>query len=449
VVGHLTAGHDQGPAVIEPLHGILAAGASASALNSGCYCRTLNPDVLRARLASDARLAGLMDGLQATHPHLFSSVAVFLSPGMAQLIQSGVAALERVIRLPGYQALALGRAPPIAQFAFGPVGAFMSYDFHLGPDGPRLIEINTNAGGALLNVALAGAQQACCEAMAWAFESSAPARTPEQRFMDMFLREWHLQRGEATLKSLLVVDDDPGTQYLAPEFELFRQLFEQHGLRSQVADPRDLAWRDGALWHQGLAVDMIYNRLTDFHLSAPGHAAVRSAYEAGAVVLTPGPRAHALHADKRNLVPLSDDALLGEWGVSTADREELGKVVPRSWLVDARNADELWARRRSLFFKPAAGFGAKAAYRGDKLTRRVWGEILAGSYIAQALVPPTERLTQVEGIPARLKFDVRAYAYEGEILLLAARLYAGQTTNFRTPGGGFAAVIVVPGNPAP
>ena len=27
-------------------------------------------------------------------------------------------------------------------------GFFMGYDFHLGPDGPRLIETNTNAGGA-------------------------------------------------------------------------------------------------------------------------------------------------------------------------------------------------------------------------------------------------------------------------------------------------------------
>lgn len=57
---------------------------------------------------------------------------------------------------------------------------------------------------------------------------------------------------------------------------------------------------------------------------------------------------------------------------------------------------------------------------------------------------PTVRLTLIDGAPARLKVDVRAYTYDGQILLLAARVYAGQTTNFRTPGGGFAAVIVVP-----
>lgn len=39
-----------------------------------------------------------------------------------------------------------------------------------------------------------------------------------------------------------------------------------------------------------------------------------------------------------------------------------------------------------------------------------------------------------------LKYDLRVYAYDGQIQLLAARLYQGQTTNFRTPGGGFAPV---------
>jgi hypothetical protein len=41
-----------------------------------------------------------------------------------------------------------------------------------------------------------------------------------------------------------------------------------------------------------------------------------------------------------------------------------------------------------------------------------------------------------------LKVDVRLYTYRGELLLAAARLYRGQTTNFRTPGGGFAPVLL-------
>jgi hypothetical protein len=97
-----------------------------------------------------------------------------------------------------------------------------------------------------------------------------------------------------------------------------------------------------------------------------------------------------------------------------------------------------------LFFKPLAGFGGRAVYRGDKLTRRVWDEILAGQYIAQDLVAPGYRAVAVEHMATELKFDIRAYTYAGQLQLLAARTYQGQTTNFRTEGGGFAPVMLVP-----
>lgn len=111
--------------------------------------------------------------------------------------------------------------------------------------------------------------------------------------------------------------------------------------------------------------------------------------------------------------------------------------------VIADAAECLWAERRGLFFKPASGYGSKVAYRGDKLTRRVWEAILVGDCVAQAIAPPSERLTQVGGTTAEFKLDVRVYVYAGDIQLVAARLYAGQTTNFRKPGGGFAPVFVV------
>jgi hypothetical protein len=124
----------------------------------------------------------------------------------------------------------------------------------------------------------------------------------------------------------------------------------------------------------------------------------------------------------------------------------LATSVPITRLVTPERAAELWAQRRQLFFKPVAGYGAKAAYRGDKLTKRVWGEILESDFVAQALVPPAGRMIEVDGVQTDLKFDIRAYTYAGRVQLLAARMYAGQTTNFRTHGGGFAPVIVVPTN---
>ena len=83
----------------------------------------------------------------------------------------------------------------------------------------------------------------------------------------------------------------------------------------------------------------------------------------------------------------------------------------------------------------------KAAYRGAKLTRKVWSQIIAGNYIAQTYAPPSFRRVERDGKTLEMKIDVRLYTYEGNVLLIAARLYQGQTTNMRTPGGGFAPVL--------
>jgi len=424
----------------------------ADSLNLACACQTLEPGRLREQLEHSPALAGLTAQLATSHPHLFASTAVFLDQRTCAAIGQAVASIERAIALPAYQDHTLAQSPAIAQQAFGPTGVFMGCDFHIDADGPRLIEINTNAGGALLNAALARAHRACCATMDAKFASGPDARASDETFMDMFRNEWQLQRGGAPLRSVLIVDDQPEAQFLAPEFALARELFRAHGLRAEVADASTLVWRDGALWHPalpaGTPVDMVYNRLTDFDLSEARHAALRQAYLGKAVVLTPHPRAHALFADKRNLITLSNDALLARWGLSAADRQRLHRVVPNTQAVTPDRADALWAQRRGLFFKPARGYGAKAAYRGDKLTRGVWQHILAdGGFVAQALVPPSERLVLVGDELKRLKLDIRAYTYQGHIQLLAARLYAGQATNMRTDSGGFSPVIVLPALP--
>ena len=418
----------------------------AETLNLGCLCRTLSQDLLREQLETDASLQGMLEGLAATRPHLFSNTAVFLDASVQARVEQAIAAIEAVIALPAYQQTALAAAPDIARHDFGPAGVFMAYDFHLSDAGPKLIEINTNAGGALLNSALARAHQACCTPMLDGLDTNL-ARLDET-FVAMFRAEWQAQRGALPLRTVLIVDDAPESQYLAPEFALARQLFLQHGITAAVADARELQWREGALWHPvlpaGLPVDLVYNRLTDFSLSEPAHAALRSAYVAGASVVTPHPRAHALYADKRNLVTLGDNTLLESWAVTAADRALLQAVVPQTEVVTAERADDLWTRRRQLFFKPVAGYGAKAAYRGDKVTRGVWSQIIAGGFVAQALVPPSERLVSVDGVVKHLKLDLRAYTYRGQVQLMAARTYIGQTTNFRTEGGGFSPVVVLP-----
>lgn len=426
----------------------------AESLNLNCLCRTLDPDLLGQELALQSGRAQLPHEMAQNQPHMFSATPVFLSAHDEVLLQAGIWAIERAVALPAYQEQALSRAPQIARRNFGPRGVFMGYDFHLTPQGPRLIEINSNAGGGLLNAVAARAHRMCCAPDGARLGAPVGQDPLEQDFIDMFRAEWRAQRGAAPLRSVLIVDDAPATQYLAPEFEMWREAWTRQGVSALVADPADLQWRDGALWHPGLPadmpVDLVYNRLTDFYLAHVHHDALREAFESGAVVLTPHPRAHALYADKRNLVTLANTLQMQSWGLSAQDCATLRTLVPGAELVTPENAQVLWARRRQLFFKPAQGYGGKAAYRGDKLTRRAWDDVRQGGFVAQETVPPSERAIASPDGPVRLKLDLRAYVYDGQVQLLAARAYAGQTTNMRTPGGGFAPVLVLPADmPAP
>lgn len=444
----------------------------AEHLNLDCQCVSLDSALLRKELGHTPEGAALLDMIAHDRPHLFAGSTVFVSVRNLERMAALITAIETVVALPGYIDHVLASAPEAAKHVPKARGVFLGYDFHLPTHAegwPQLIEINTNAGGGLLNALLARAHRACCENVGVALPGLVEGDDPEQLFMEMFRAEWRAERGEnAVLRHIAIVDDAPEQQYLYPEFLLFRRLFERHGIKASIADPRDLTWRDNALWLAGQRVDLVYNRLTDFALDAPENAALRAAWlaqggkvEAGAesaaevetdrgTVITPHPYAHAVYADKRNLVALCDDAALRTWGVSAEVRATLAAGIPRTERVEAARANDLWARRRQLFFKPAGGYGARAAYRGDKLTRRVFDEILSGevAYVAQALAPPSFRQVHVAGDAAPLKLDLRNYVYDGRVQLVAARLWQGQTTNFRTPGGGFAPVMTVVRDPS-
>ena len=413
-------------------------------LNSECFCVSLDQQALRQALAAETGRADVFQLLQERCPTVFAARPVFVSPVHMKRMRDLIYAVESVVALPTYREEVLAYAPAIARHSSGPRGVFMGYDFHVAQEGFGLIEINTNAGGAMLNALMARAQRACCPEVAGVVPPPALAERFVADIITMFQHEWALAGRKQPLRSIAIVDTAPTSQYLYPEFILFQTLFESQGMRAVIVDPAELELRSGRLWHGDLTIDLVYNRLTDFLLEAPANADLREAHLTDATVLTPHPQAHALYADKRNLILLSSDEHLQRLGVATETRATLLASIPRTQQVQREKAEELWAQRKGLFFKPAAGYGSRAAYRGDKLTRRVWEDILAGNYVAQALIAPGVRVLDNNASPQVLKFDLRNYVYDTQVQWVAARLYQGQTTNFRTVGGGFAPVYPGP-----
>jgi len=415
----------------------------ANQLNRECDCVGTDVAALQVSLGDTLAECGLGQPIAESHPHLFSEAPVFIAAAHMLLMQGVIDAVDAVTRLDAYRESVLRSAPEIARAAPANSGVLLGFDFHISADGPKLIEINTNAGGALLNLEAMRERRECCRIVVDSSEVPSPADQLEEELFAMFLREWRLARGDEPLRRIAIVDADPDQQYLYPEFLLFQRLFESHGVDTVVADPKELSFASGVLTHRGSKIDLVYNRLTDFYFADPAHRALAEAYVSNAAVITPHPRAHALYSNKRNLALLSDDAALRSMGVAEADIATLLRGIPRT--VEIQGAEEQWwSDRKRWFFKPAMGFGSRGSYRGDKLTRRVFAEIMEGGYVAQRLEPPSERWRNTAGGKTSFKIDVRNYVYAGKIQLTAARLYQGQTTNFRTAGGGFASVFPAP-----
>lgn len=294
----------------------------ADALHRDCFCIAVDPLAVRAQLNAVLEATGTPVRLAEEHAHLFASLPIYIPEHtvvqMEQQRPWGV--LTRVIATPAYTAAALGWAPAIASHDPGSPGGDAGFDFHLGPDGPRLIEINTNPGGLLLNAMRGYAQLLCFPSLSM----PAIAADAADAAIDALLNEWRLQRGSNPEDLVAIVDEAPEQQYLFAEFVLFKQRLESRGYRAVICDPSELHYVDGALLHNGQRIGLVYNRLTDFALLAPSLQSLRQSYLDGNVALSPHPRAHALWADKRNLTPSGASAVSGP-NRTAAGRTEAAK----------------------------------------------------------------------------------------------------------------------------
>ncbi len=380
----------------------------------------------------------------ASHPEIpYARTLVALEHGDFEVIRRTVASLHRIAHQEAYQAHVDGSAGAVARHHIANAGVFMGYDFHLTPDGPRLIEINTNAGGALLN-GLHTASLCDPVKLACLCSELIAVETMQARIVRTFEAELHAAGRDASLRFLAIADDQPDAQFLRPEFELFRQLFASAGIEAQVCDVRDLAFDGVALTLGGRRLDLVYLRDTDWLLENDRSHALRAAYLDDAVVVTPSPREHHLLANKQRLTLFSSSDALRGFGATSDEVALLAAVVPETRSLDQLGLDEAWRTRREWVFKPAMAFASRAVYRGDKISRRKLEEIAQlGGFVAQRRVEPGEVEVATSEGQRSMKFDVRAYAYRDEVLLLGARAYEGQVTNLRTPGGGFSAICVV------
>jgi hypothetical protein len=155
-------------------------------------------------------------------------------------IRRTVEALFRLAHTSAYQQRVDADADACARFVPGNTGVFMGYDFHLTPAGPKLIEVNTNAGGALLN-GLHTASLCDPARLSCLCADLMPVEAIQQRIVRTFVSEYEAVRGAGARPALVAIADErPREQFLYPEFELFAELFAGAGIRAEICDTAEL-----------------------------------------------------------------------------------------------------------------------------------------------------------------------------------------------------------------
>jgi len=290
----------------------------------------------------------------------------------------------------------------------------MGYDFHLTPDGPRLIEINNNAGG--LYVADGR----------WLPQPELPEwqGTLQQRLQDMFPAHW---------RSLAIMDEAVETQFMYPEMLAYAELLGSNGRQVFVVSPEDVVEEKDGLYVGASRLDAIYNRHTDFYLESAQLAHIRRAYLAGDVELSPNPRSYALLGDKRRMVDWWRQDLLERF-LAADEAAFIRSIVPETRRLADMDAETAWAERKQWVFKPAARHGGKGVLLGRAMSSRRFAAMDRHDTVMQRYVAPSR--------VGDFKFDMRLYTHGERLIAVAGRLWKGQVTNFRESGSGWVTVNI-------
>ncbi len=310
----------------------------------------------------------------------------------------------------------------------------MSYDFHIDEQGtPKLIEVNTNSAFLAMGLEM--------------YETHG-LPPPINGFSINTIRENilnevnqfesnNLKIGSDKPLITAIVDQDPEAQRLFIEFILYQSHFINWGWESQILDV-------GSSELNVKNYSFIYNRCTDFYFNTAMSHKMRQLYEHKKICISPQPFEYHLLADKNRLINWQDENFLSACRMSQPDQQLIKKIVPFCYNLDSSNYENLWLQKKKIFIKPKNSFGSKQAFRGQSISRKLFNDCaLTGQFLAQEFVPAKEKVFDTPSGPQSFKYDLRCYAYRGDLQLILARLYQGQVTNLKTQYGGFAPIRVV------
>lgn len=337
----------------------------------------------------------------------------------------------------------------------GPPDVLLSrLDAFMGPEGPRFIEINSDAPAGI----------GYGDRMADVFTRLPPFR----EFQSRHRLAYHPSL-PATVDAVLSVPTRTATPRVAiVDFAdvktrgdqlILQRAFEERGVRCVLADPRQMDLHDGWLWAGSERVDLVYRRalLPELLEKKDEVAPLLRAYDSRVAVFVNSFRCR-FSEDKVFFALLTDEAFAS---LMTAKEKALvdrcvpwtRRVAERHTRRGGREVDLLphvVEHRDELVLKPAHGYGGREVLIGSETAGAEWERAVQaaclGPWVVQERVAiPEEVFPVCEGGTLAFKsFKVNAnpfYAGGAEVGAVA-RASAGTVINV-SAGGGSVPVFVL------
>ena len=367
-----------------------------------------------------------LDALKKEKTNLFSPLETIVSHEHFVLMSKASLELLDLIKEASVSKHLLNDKPKASQHFAGNLSAMIGVDFHITPEGPRIIEINTNAGG-LVTSAL------------WAHRNQ-PEQLEQvlQKMVAMFQSEhmaWCRQKGkENPLQHIAIIDENPAEEYTYHDFLLTAEVFKTAGIEVSIGRTKDLYVQEEKIYLPSTEqpIDLIYNRDCDFYLQAEESSILHQTYVNALACVSPNPYGYGLLSDKSNLATLytliQDEQLSGKYPA-------LAETLLPTYTLQAFLEKGL--NRNDWYFKPINEHAGKGVYRGKKLSQKRLDDMDVANHIVQQEALPDVIHWQGD----EYKYDLRLFVYD-DVIEISSRIYQGRITNFRTENGGYSTVKI-------
>jgi uncharacterized circularly permuted ATP-grasp superfamily protein len=278
--------------------------------------------------------------------------------------------------------------------------------------------------------------------------------------LDELLLTYRLYRGHKRNKkpTIAIVDWKEVPTYT--EFQLFDEFFKSQGLKSVIADPRDLVYKDNRLQVHGTEIDLVYKRiLTNDCVEKPDETkALVDAYRHHDVCMINPFRAKIVH--KKSIFSVLTHEKNAHL-FNKAEHAAISEHIPWTRVIENehtfRNAQKIdlveyiSSHKDDLVIKPNDEYGGKGVCLGKETTQENWNsviqEALGGDlYVVQELVGiPRVAFPIVEN--DQLKYvdmvvDMDPYAFGPRVEGILTRLSSSSLANV-TAGGGTTPTFVI------